>query len=435
MRRRLRLLVLAVTTLVATAFVVPLGILVVRQADLRARTTAEREAQNIAATLVGVLVSASGEPTLEDVADGLGPLPDGVGVAVPGGNGGVLGSMSGDEAVVATAAAQGRAVSAYVGSGWELAFPVVIRAGVAVVWVRVEGDQLKNGVVSAISLLVLLGAVLVGAAQMLADRMGRSMTAPMVELAAAARRFGSGDLDTRVVVTGPPEVEAVSESFNWLAGRLEALIAAERESVADVSHRLRTPLTGLRLQAERITDPEEREAILEQVGRLDMGVNEVIAEARRPSEAQATSDLAAIVDNRSRFWAILAEEQDRALRVQVPEVPVPVGLSQRDAAAVVDALIGNVFAHTPPGTAFNIKVDEDGPTLIVADAGPGWADGFDPFERGSSGRGSSGLGLDIVRRTAERLGGRTNATNAPRGGALIEVRFGPSAAGDWVGGS
>ncbi|MDH3518016.1 MAG: HAMP domain-containing histidine kinase [Acidimicrobiia bacterium] len=432
MRRRLRVLVLAVTTLVATAFVVPLGILVVRQADLRARTAAERQAQDVAATLVGVLVAASGEPSLEEVSAALGPLPDGVGVILPGD--GSIGAMTGGEAVVATATTEGRAVSAYVNGGWELAFPVVIRSGVAAVWVRVPDEELRSGVLPAIGLLVALGAVLVGVAQLLADRLGRSMTVPMTELAAAARRLGAGDLDTRVDVVGPPEVEAVSESFNWLAARLEVLLAAERESVADVSHRLRTPLTSLRLQAERIADPAERESILGQVSRLDAGINEVIADARRPSEAPATADLAAIVSGRARFWRVLADEQGRAMTVEVPSVRVPVLLAEKELGAMVDALIGNVFTHTPAGAGFSMMVEEDGPGLIVSDSGAGWDSDIDPFERGSSGRGSSGLGLDIVRRTAERLGGNAYAMDAPQGGASIVVRFGPSAAGDWVGG-
>lgn len=432
MRRRLRVLVFAVTTLVATAFVVPLGILVVRQADLRARTAAERQAQDIAASLVGVLVAASGEAGVETVSAALGPLPEGVGVVLPGEQS--IGSTSGGEAVIGTARTEGRAVSAYVDGGWELAFPVVIRSGVAAVWVRVPEAELREGVVPAISLLVALGAVLVGVAQLLADRLGRSMTVPMGELAAAARRLGGGDLNTRVDVEGPPEVEAVSESFNWLATRLEMLLAAERESVADLSHRLRTPLTSLRLQAERISDASEREAVLDQVSRLDSGIDEVIAEARRPSEAPASSDLAKVVSTQTRFWSVLAEEQGRTVSLGLPSGPTPVMLAERELAAVVDALIGNVFTHTPPGTDFAIEVQEDGPGLLVSDAGSGWDSRIDPFERGSSGRGSSGLGLDIVRRTAERLGGGAHTMRAPLGGALIVVRFGPSGTGDQVGG-
>lgn len=434
MRRRLRGLVFAVTTLVVTAFVVPLGVLVFRQADLRARTAAERQAQDVAARLVGVLVAAPGDLLAGEVGAALGELPTDVGVVLPGSAGGTLGSATGEEGVVLAASAEGRAISAYVDGGWELAVPVVIRTGSAVVWVRVPDSVLREGVVEAVALLVLLGLVMVAAALFVADRLGRSMTDPMADLATAARRLGEGELDTRVRPAGPPEVVSLGESFNWLAGRLRDLLADERETVADLSHRLRTPLTSLRLQAERIGDPEERETILEQVTRLDTEVGDVIADARRPSEAPTACDLAAIVRDRTRFWSVLAEEQGREVTVSVPVSRVEVALSEREAASIVDSLLGNVFTHTPPGTAFEIRVEPTVPSLIVSDRGTGWDASIDPFERGSSGAGSSGLGLDIVRKTVQRIGGSADAMSAPQGGALIEVRFGPAGAGDGWGG-
>ncbi|NIT76487.1 MAG: HAMP domain-containing protein, partial [Thermoplasmata archaeon] len=63
-----------------------------------------------------------------------------------------------------------------------------------------------------------------------------------------ARRMGEGDLDARVEPSEPEEIRDVGEAFNQLARRLDQLLVEERESVADLSHRLRTPLTSLRLQ-------------------------------------------------------------------------------------------------------------------------------------------------------------------------------------------
>jgi signal transduction histidine kinase len=174
-----------------------------------------------------------------------------------------------------------------------------------------------------------------------------------------------------------------------------------------------------------VADDELRENLLAGIDRLERGIDEVIAEARRPVETPASCDLAGIVGDRAAFWQVLADEQGRDLRVSIPGTPVPVPLSEHDLAAVVDALLGNVFDHTPPGTAFSIEVVADPvPTFVVRDDGPGFPPGLDPVARGASGAGSTGLGLDIARRAAERAGGGLDATSAPAGGALVRVRFG-----------
>ena len=84
---------------------------------------------------------------------------------------------------------------------------------------------------------------------------------------------------------------------------------------------------------------------------------------------------------------------------------------------VVDAMLGNVFSHTPDGVAFRVSVSPDG--LLVDDAGPGIADPASAVQRGVSGAGSTGLGLDIVRRAAETLHGELIIGRSPLGGARV----------------
>ena len=113
------------------------------------------------------------------------------------------------------------------------------------------------------------------------------------------------------------------------------------------------------------------------------------------------------------------------MTVTLPDSPVGVRLPGDQIDAVVDALVGNIFAHTQPGTAFAVEVTEGPqPHLVVADEGPGLADpGL--LDRGRSGAGSTGLGLDIARRAAESVGGGlTVATGASGRGLRVEVRFG-----------
>jgi signal transduction histidine kinase len=273
-----------------------------------------------------------------------------------------------------------------------------------------------------------LGALLILVAVAVADRLARSLVRPVGDLASAARRMAAGDLETRVEPEGPPEIAEVGTAFNHLADRLDDLLAAERESVADLSHRLRTPLTALRLQAEMLEDREAAGSLLDDIDRLGREVDAVIAEARRPSSAagRRRADLAAVAAHRVDFWGVLAEEQARSVERAIPTEPVAVPLAEEDVATAVDTLLDNVFTHTPPGAGYRVEVAGGPPTLIVDDAGPGFADeGL--VERGRSGAGGTGLGLDIVRRIARRAGGGISVARSPIGGARVVVRFGPPA--------
>lgn len=422
MRRRFVLISLAVTSLVVVAFTVPLGLLVRRQAADRARLAAERDVQAVGSLLALALAEVDGTDP-ESLQGVVGRLPPGVGVLFPGGAG--MGDVRGTE-VTRAAAVERRTVSDLVDGGWQVALPVVTPEGTIVVTAFVPEERLTAGVATAWMLLALLGVVVVVAAVFIADRWGRSLVKPVTTVAAAARRLGGGDLGVRVEEQGPPEIQEVARSFNWLARRLDELLVAERESVADLSHRLRTPLTALRLHIERLEESDERKSLLVQLDRLQRQVDLLIEEARRRPDESAVSDLAQVVEERAAFWGVLAEDQGRDLHVRVGAEPVTVPLSAEDLAAAVDALVGNVFVHTPPGTPFSIDVEVDGTTavLVVADEGPGFAPGVDPFRRGQSGGGSTGLGLDIVAGAAARTGGRIDAKNRPEGGAVLRVVFG-----------
>jgi signal transduction histidine kinase len=283
-------------------------------------------------------------------------------------------------------------------------------------------------------MLALLGVFLVGVATLAADRLARSIVRPVAALSEAARSLGAGNLDTRVVPDGTPEIAEVGEAFNFLAERLGVLLSAERESVADLSHRLRTPLTALRLQAETLNDKDESAALLADIDQLERAVDHMIEEARRPpSHLQAgwasrddmVADLAAVVRHRATFWKVLADEQGRDVTIHTSGGELFVGLSPDELGAVVDTLLENVFSYTPPGTGYSVTAgagSRDTAWLVIEDDGPGFPDTA-VVERGTSGSGSTGLGLDIVRRAAQRAGGRMHVSNRRQGGAHIQVVF------------
>lgn len=424
MRRRLALLSLATTALVVISLLVPLGLLVRRQAADRARVQAEREAQSIAG-LIGLAVTI--DPSSEALRAAIGTLDDGQIVVL--GDGTVIGSPRAGQGQLVDSAREDQAtITMVVADGWEIALPVIGREGSVVVDVFVTDEELTEGVLEAWILLAALGVVLVGAAVLVADRLGASLVEPITDLATAARRMGEGDLDARVEPSDPEEIREVGEAFNQLARRLDQLLVDERESVADLSHRLRTPLTSLRLQAEKIGDPQDRAAVLSQVDRIEQAIDQLIIAARAGSRGGGgVCVLDDVVDDRATFWQVLAVEQSRDMTLETDAPGVEIDLSREALEALIDALVGNVFDHTAQGTGFTMTTGRDGslPWLEICDMGPGFSDGS-PLQRGRSGGGSTGLGLDIARRTAELTGGSLELSNGPDGGR-VRVWFGARA--------
>ena len=304
-----------------------------------------------------------------------------------------------------------------------------------VIRVVVVEPGIRSDVGRAWLLLAALGLVLLVGSLVMADRLGRSFVQPIRALAARTHSLdGAGDarVPTFTETTGPPEVRELGAALNRLVGRVELLLERERQSVSDLSHRLRTPVTTLRLRIESLTDPEEAERLSADLDDLETMVDQIIREARR-SEREGidprTDALSCLVD-RVRFWAPLAEDQGRDFVVHPPGPErVELRISTEDLNALVDVVLDNVFTHTDEGApvAVSVTAGPDGLVLVVEDGGPGFPDGIDVIDRGTSGGGSTGLGLAIVDRIAAESGGTlTLGTSAALGGARLEIALGRS---------
>jgi signal transduction histidine kinase len=265
---------------------------------------------------------------------------------------------------------------------------------------------------------------------LVADRLARGLVRATIDLAGVSHRLARGDLAARADPDAPVEVGVVARALNALAVRISELLREERETVADLSHRVRTPLTALRLDAEALPHAGDAARIGAGVEAVQRAVTSVIdAARRRAADPVAGCDAAAVVAERVAFWAVLAEDTDRAVRTDVVPGPLPVAVGRPDLEALVDALLGNVFAHTPDGAAFAVRLTPrpgGGARLLVADAGPGLPPGTDVLRRGASGGGSTGLGLDIARRTAEQAGGGLVLGRSATGGLAVTVDLGPA---------
>ncbi len=419
------MLVAATTSLVLVALLVPLGLLIRALAQSGAVTQATSEAQSVAAA-VGTADLDGLTLTAERITASSGHA---VTVFLPGGR--TAGSPARRSPGVELAS-RGQSLTARTsGGGLEVLVAVQgLPGGTAVVRAYLTEADLTRGVREAWLGMLVLGLALIGVGILVADRLALALTRPMTGLARVSHRLAAGDLAARTVPGGPVEVRDVGLALNHLAGRISDLLAEERETAADISHRLRTPLTGLRLETESLSDPEEAARLGGRVDALERAVSSVIIDVRRRSQEQASCDAVAVVAERVRFWSVLAEDQGRPVDLDLPAGPLVVAAGAADLSACVDALLGNVFAHTPEGASFAVRLTpaQGGAVrLAVADAGPGFpahAQAGDPLDRGRSGAGSTGLGLDIARRTAESSGGSLLLETAPGGGAMVVLLLG-----------
>lgn len=309
------------------------------------------------------------------------------------------------------------------GDGWLIDVQATSRTGRALVRGFVGEDVVRQEVLDrwawvgggAVALLVLSAAG--------AELVSRRLTRPLVATASTASALSSGVLDARAPLGGAREISQVSTALNQLADRIEGLLASERETIADLSHRLRTPMTAIRLDVEALPDSEKSRDLARHVAQLERTLTTVISNARLPQRGNGLRHCNAtdVVRDRVAFWSPLAEDQGRDVSVALPDHPVDVSCSPDDLAAAVDALLENVIAHTPEGTALQVELSDgaDQAVLEIIDHGDGIPLGSS--HRGRSDRGSTGLGLDIARSCAESSGGSLDIRRGSDGTNIVRM--------------
>lgn len=420
MRRRILTLVAATVLLVLVAFAVPLAVLVRTVAVELAVSTATAQAQ----TLTPLVATADRASLQLAVGQVDATTASDVSLFLPGGI--VLGSPAPRSPLVELGV-RGTSASTDVDGGREIVFAVRDAAGAGgAIRVFVPDAELTRGVTRSWLLLAGLSVLLLAGGLLVADRLARTVVDATTDLSEVSGRLAHGDLAARADAGAPGELGVVAGALNGLAGRISELLREERENVADLAHRVRTPLTALRLDAESLPHPDDAARISAGVDGVQRAVTGAIEQARRRGGNDRSADAAAVVRERVAFWQVLAEDTDRAVTLDLAPGPLPVACPRDDLEACVDALLGNVFAHTPDGTAFGVELiahPGGGARLTVSDEGPGLPAGTDPTSRGVSGGGSTGLGLDIARRTADAGGGSLALLHPPGGGLGVVLEL------------
>ncbi len=400
------------------------------------RDRAIAAAEQRVATVSGALAAGAGGKGVRQAVDAAG---GGVLVHAPGK---ADGTRTNAEAV-GDVAATGTPARTRIDGGLVLLQPVKVGDKTSVVETFVPDSALDGGtardwwILLGIALGLVIGSVIV------VDRLARGAVSSARNLVQAAMAVGGGDLGVRIQPSGPRELAEAGYAFNRMADRLITSRTSEREMVADLSHRLRTPLTVLRLDAEAL-DPDDthigefsaaeldrrrgirriRQASATREGEVNQLINttrQAVAAQVAAAQESGVCDAAEVVRERMTFWSALAGDQNRPYRVVGAQLRIPVPVARTELAAALDAVLGNVFRYTPQGTAFEVGISRrDGWVAVrVDDAGPGIPDPERAMQRGQSQQGSTGLGLDIARRAAQAAGGSVSLDRAAMGGASV----------------
>jgi two-component system sensor histidine kinase MprB len=298
-----------------------------------------------------------------------------------------------------------------------------------------------NGALSSQALLLVLvaaGGILLAA--LLGFLVARTALAPIARFTRQTESIAANPErieHERLIVHGNDELARLGNTFNRTLDALENSMFAQRNLVADASHELRTPIATIRanlqlMRDEKLLSVEDREAlrndVIEELDELTALVGDVVELARGTKPSGEQDDV--------RLDEITAAAIERARR-RAPQLTVTSSLEptlvrgegDRISRAVANLLDNAVKWSPPTGT---IEVELSDGLLTVRDHGPGFREEdlpfiFDRFHRARDARSKpgSGLGLAIVRQAADAHGGFVQALNAPDGGALMRINFGP----------
>jgi signal transduction histidine kinase len=286
--------------------------------------------------------------------------------------------------------------------------------------------------------LALIGVVVLAVGLLVGSVLAAEIVRPLGRLEVVARRVAQGDLTARARIEGSREQKSLSRSFNEMTDRIVRLLGAQLAFVADASHHLRTPLTGLRLRLEAARSlaassesAAEIDAALHEVDRLSATVDELLVRSRA-GERRLTGtsvDPGELVSGACERWRADAIARGIVLACKTEGDPPPVWVARADVERALDALIENAVRYAPPDSRVLLAASPG--RIEVLDRGPGVTPAerelvFERSRRGTAGRAGPpghGLGLAIARELARGWGGDVELLPRRGGGTAAVISF------------
>ncbi|MCU1390188.1 MAG: hypothetical protein JWL72_3526 [Ilumatobacteraceae bacterium] len=411
MRRRILVAILSIAGIAVVLFGVPLSIVVDRLVEEDATLRIERQAVLAAREVPGDYRTSNDPVELPKATDEvtLGLYND-TGLLVAGD-----GPARADATV--TKALDNQLATGETSNNLVVAIPVTANE---VVIGAIRGEQptsRSNGrTVRIVALVAGLALAVIGVGAVIGYAVAGRLARPVRRLRDAAVQLGNGDFTIALSPSGVPELDDAADALSLTAQRLDDLVSRERSFSADASHQLRTPLAGLRSGIEtelafpRADATQILHESLDDIGRLERTISELLTLARTSAYAAATCSLSDVQAEVRGSWHGRFASAGRRLSIADAEDVPPIVGSGTMLRHALDVLLDNAFVHGGGEVRLAASVGDDSVTLSVSDEGPGFASGVGANDPTSA----HGLGLPLARRLVHAMPGRMSIVEAGR---------------------
>lgn len=297
-----------------------------------------------------------------------------------------------------------------------------------------QADPAQGGALTGSTWFVWIGIAL-GATMLGSVAIARLINRPLKQLSFAASRIREGDLDSRLDEnTLTSEIREVNMGFNRMARELARVEEDRAVMLAGISHDLRTPLARLRLETEMsVSDDEAKRNMAMDIDQLDAIIDKFMDYARPGDTQMRPVHIAQLIDREASAF----RDPSQIRITSRVAIDLKVMADETELGRVFSNLFENARRYgrgTYTGLAeVTVSYVRTGPWVIVTvrDQGPGVAPEklsqlTTPFFRGDAARTAAtgaGLGLAIVEKAMQRMGGSLELTNAPDGGLMVHIRL------------
>ncbi|MGB0892835.1 MAG: histidine kinase sensor domain-containing protein [Parashewanella sp.] len=285
-------------------------------------------------------------------------------------------------------------------------------------------------------MLILLPILITG---LLSYLIYRHINIPVQELIKMTKAFASGDYQVRSTSSQrrtQDELSELANNFDQMADRIGELISSQRQLIQAISHELKTPITRLKL----VMESGDQQQVISRVEKEVDAINGLVEDAltlawfdnEKPVLKSEDVDVLALID--SIVEDAKFEFPNNEILLTLPKVCIFPQSDHRALGQAIENILRNAMKYSPINSTIYFSVEELNGNLkmMICDQGQGVPEDclqklFTPFFRVEASRardsGGHGLGLTLVQRQCQAMGGSVVAKNRKPSGLCIEMTF------------